>query len=56
MMPMVQYISEPFPDAEISGYTSPGWYFWDEAQSHCYGPYESQGQAESALEQYASSL
>lgn len=36
---IVQYIHETFEDAHLAGYTNPGWYFWDETESQCYGPY-----------------
>lgn len=28
-------------DADLCGFTTPGYYFWDETQSQCYGPYET---------------
>lgn len=50
---MVQYIRTSFPDATLAGYSLPGWYFWDETQAHCYGPYESKTRAQSELTRYA---
>ena len=35
-----------------SGYTSPGWYFWDETWAHCQGPYSTEENAQAALRDY----
>lgn len=43
-------------DRQAQGYTSPGWYFWDETQSTCYGPYEDQDIAAKEQVRYAASL
>jgi hypothetical protein len=53
---MIQYISETFPDADLSGYTTPGWYFWDETQAHCYGPFATRDDAVCAASEYADQL
>jgi hypothetical protein len=49
----VQYLHEPFENSDIAGYRGPGWYFWDETQAGCYGPYNSKEEAEWWLEEYA---
>jgi hypothetical protein len=36
-----------------AGYTGPGWYFWDETQSGCYGPYASALKAHQEQARYA---
>ena len=28
-------------DPDLCNFSTPGWYFWDETQSTCYGPYET---------------
>lgn len=38
------------------GYQGPGWYFWDETEAYCYGPYKSEKAAEIALNKYAEKL
>lgn len=37
---MIEYIAEPFDDADLAGYTAPGWYFWT-AKLECVGPFSS---------------
>lgn len=36
-----------------SGYDGPGWYFWDEVQRYCYGPYPSALKAHEESMRYA---
>lgn len=43
----------PFEDAAAAGYTTEGWYFWDETEAHCLGPWVSQEAAEAQLKAYA---
>ncbi len=52
----IEYINKQFDNWELAGYTSPGWYFWDETQSGCYGPYESEEIAIKNLEDYCHQL
>lgn len=52
----VQYLGEPFEESDISGYSTPGWYFWEETWAHCQGPFESQEAATKALGKYAETL
>jgi len=40
-------------DADAQGFDGPGWYFWDETESQCYGPYETKELAELKLQEYA---
>lgn len=44
----IDYITEPFEDSDNRGYRGPGYYFWDETQVYCYGPYEFPLQAHQA--------
>ena len=39
--------------AREAGYTRPGWYFWDETQAHCYGPYATRTRASEVAKEYA---
>lgn len=39
------------PDKEC-GYTTPGWYFWDETWATCHGPYGTQEEAMTKLLEY----
>jgi hypothetical protein len=52
----VEFLAAEFENSEMAGYTSPGWYFWDEAQTGCYGPYASRFIAEQKLEEYCHTL
>lgn len=56
--PNVQYLPyADFEEAERRGWNGAGWYFWDEADGqYCYGPFDSEGLAELALEQYFKTL
>lgn len=48
----VQLIDEPFENCDLAGYTSPGWYFWDETITYCYGPYDTRELAQTGLVRY----
>lgn len=37
--------SHEVEDPDLCGFTEPGWYFWDETQSQCFGPFASWRQA-----------
>lgn len=39
-------------DSWDSGWRGSGWYFWDENESYCYGPYESAEKAKDELYKY----
>jgi hypothetical protein len=55
----VQFLSpsaEELPDYAGSGYTTPGWYFWDETWASCHGPYPTTDAARSALTEYCAEL
>lgn len=43
-------------DPELCGYTSQGWYFWDETQSQAYGPYNTWYKAYHACVDYYKEL
>lgn len=57
---MVQYINcadkteEPVraADLELAGFTTPGWYFWDETDTQCYGPFDTEEKATEEREKY----
>ena len=53
----VVYYDKEFQPAELAdlidaGYTTRGWYFWDETAAHCFGPFPTQGAASTALNLY----
>lgn len=59
----IDYLSELDEDVTLDrsgrqawGYQGPGWYFWDETEAYCYGPYKSEKEAEIALNRYAETL
>lgn len=41
---------------KASEYTVPGWYFWEENQAYCQGPYKTEHQAITACAEYARAL
>lgn len=43
-------------DLEEAGYDGSGWYFWDEVEAHCHGPFSTAEEARNAMEQYAEKL
>ena len=44
---MVEHIrNDDWDGAWESGYTGPGWYWWDDSKDNCYGPYPTKAQAE----------
>ena len=45
-----------YGDERDQGWVGPGWYFWDETETECYGPYISAKQAELKLKEYANGL
>lgn len=49
---MVDYYDEGWMDAEEAGYEGPGWYFWDETQTTCFGPYPDSDTAYSERDRY----
>lgn len=52
-----QYIFE-FDDnfQGVSGYSTPGWYFWNEIQTELIGPFKTMERAEIALNVYSTNL
>jgi hypothetical protein len=54
---MIEYLYFPNnKDLESRGYSGKGYYFWDEAEQDCYGPYLTYDQALVALDKYAENL
>lgn len=57
---MVQYLKESdfeqSRDARSAGWDEDGWYFWDETQANCYGPYETEVIANTKLGEYCEQL
>lgn len=53
---MFQWLDSSYKQSEPTwkeaGYTTPGWYWWDETYACCYGPYKTQLLAEQAKNQY----
>ena len=43
-------------DPHACGYEGPGWYFWDETDAFCYGPYVSPDEALQKLRAYGAKL
>ena len=54
----IEYLPrDDFEDAQGHGWHGAGWYFWDEADGqNCYGPYDSEGMAEIAMDGYFDEL
>lgn len=48
----IEYISKDWDLSDFAGYSCPGWYFWDETWSNCYGPFNSKNEAKIHLEEY----
>lgn len=44
------------PGSYEDGYSSPGWYFWDETQAFRYGPYASGDMCREKMTEYANQL
>jgi hypothetical protein len=52
MFKNIQFISQPFEDCYERGYSYPGWYFWDETQADCIGPFTTLSRATIELTRY----
>ena len=52
----VYYINEEGNDLIGSGYTTPGYYFYDETEAYCYGPYTTPEIASKMLIEYGNHL
>ena len=50
-MKVVLLVEAP-ADSELCGYDGPGWYFWDEPNIYCHGPFGTKHEAERALRIY----
>jgi hypothetical protein len=44
------------PDLRLAGYSEPGYYFWDETDAYCHGPYTTREKAVAAMAKYARNL
>jgi hypothetical protein len=53
---MIEYLELEWPDAELAGWSGPGWYFWSETGSHCTGPFKTEEEARSAEKDYGEQL
>lgn len=58
--PLIEYyddvIKNTWLEWQEAGYDGPGWYFWDEVQMYCYGPYKTADDARLAEQEYADTL
>jgi hypothetical protein len=52
----IMYIEKEWNGSDAQGYTTQGWYFWDEADTYCYGPYQTQEKAKHEEGRYAAFL
>jgi hypothetical protein len=52
----ISHIEKDWEDGKSAGWAGPGWYFWDETQSQCYGPYKTLPEAKEKLAEYVKSL
>jgi hypothetical protein len=52
LMDHIQYLDKSFEYSDIAGYTTPGWYFWDETGAHCHGPCKDANEANEKLNLY----
>lgn len=48
-----QDVSDDSMNMALAGYRGPGWYFWDETDAHCHGPYINEDKAREAFFEYA---
>jgi hypothetical protein len=46
---MIEYLKDC---AKGWGFDGPGWYFWDEREAYCYGPYDSKEYAKIKFDEY----
>ena len=52
----IQWIDNFSPVDSNRGFTTAGFYFWDEVGTFCYGPYESHKEAKAKLLEYLKTL
>lgn len=52
----VELIEQMFQDGDLAGWDGPGWYFWDETEAYCHGPFTTKSEAEAAKTKYAEQL
>ena len=48
----VQKLVGSWDGCEAQGWDGPGWYFWDETQAYCHGPFKTEWEAVAELERY----
>ena len=39
-----------------AGWDGPGWYFWDETEAYCHGPFATRGETSKNMEKYVEVL
>lgn len=49
---IIEYIDNPTTHMYNHGYNGPGYYFWDETDVFCYGPFESYARTVVEMEIY----
>lgn len=54
--PIIHLIKEANDDLIAAGYEGPGWYFWDETDAYCHGPFSTRDEASDACREYAKNL
>ena len=52
----VEWVGDFSPIDETRGFKGKGWYFWDEVDLDCYGPYESHAESKAELLKYFKTL
>ena len=53
---MLDYLSSSWDKCEAQGFDGEGWYFWDERQYICYGPFKDEESAQKELDKYIKEL
>lgn len=56
---MIDYLTDDpdnYFDLSYYGFAGEGFYFWNETEANCYGPYDTKHEAEAALDEYAKTL
>lgn len=52
----IQFIKQLWALGEQQGWDGPGWYFWDEVQQYCHGPFNEELDAKIGLSEYMAEL
>jgi hypothetical protein len=50
------YTKDELSDLRLAGYTTEGWYFWDETWTNLCGPYKTKKEASEKLDKYVETL